>query len=172
MRKWIPATIILAGLMTMTCQAEWVTAKEGLRVRKDMTTESEVVDVLPFATEVTGTLKDGWLHIEDGYVKAEYLADRDPLSDYEYMGEWLTTAYTHTGACCFDGSYPTAGYTVACNSLEIGSELYIEGVGFRTVCDRGPSSMPSQWCDVFVDTYEQAVAFGEQYHKVWVTKRP
>ena len=168
----VTAVVILAGLMAIPCQAEYVTAREGLRLRKDMSLESEVVDVLPFATKVEGAIKDGWLKTKDGYCKSEFLSSENPLDEYEYYGEFLTTAYTHSGNCCADGTYPEAGFTIACNSLALGCELFIEGVGFRTVCDRGPSSMPSQWCDVFVDTYEQAVAFGEQYHKVWIIEKP
>lgn len=165
-------SIVLTGILAMNVPAEFVTAKEGLRLRSAPNTGSEVLDVLPFATEVQGKLKKGWLKTEDGYLSAEYLSDTNPLDAYEDLGTWLMTAYTHTGLACANGEYPEVNYTVACNSLPLGTELYIEGIGFRTVEDRGPSNMPSAWLDVFMDGYSECVSFGEQYHRVWQIKKP
>ena len=170
--KSIVVALSVALTIAMPTHAEYVTAKSGLRVRAAPSLDAEVVGVLPFATEVSGVAKDGWLETEDGYLSAEYLSDDDPLKDWSYMGSWLTTAYTHTGSVCANGAYPTSGYTVACNSLPIGTELYIKGVGFRTVEDRGPSYMPYEWIDVFMDGYGACVVYGEQYHEVWVIKNP
>lgn len=171
MRRII-TTIALTAIVSLTAHGEYVTPPEGLRLRKSPSLDAEVIEVLPFGTEVTGTIKEGWMKTKVGYLKAEHLSESDPLEQYEHCGSWLLTAYTHTGLCCADGTYPEAGYTVACNSLPMGTELYIEGIGFRTVCDRGPSSMPDEWCDIFMDSHEECVAFGEQHHEVWITKMP
>lgn len=128
--------------------------------------------VIPFGEEVEGTVTDGWMKTEDGFVSAEFLSETDPLAEAQYLGSFLVTAYTHSGFCCADGSYPEAGYTIACNSLEMGTKVFISGIGLRTVCDRGPSSMPDAWLDLFVDGYEEAVVFGEQRHDVWIIKTP
>lgn len=167
MARMILITISVIA-MTLTASGEYVTAESGLRVRETPSLDAPVVRVIGFGEEVSGTTRSGWLKLEDGYVSCEYLSDEDPLSEWKYMGTWMLTAYTHTGNCCFDGSYPEAGYTVACNSLPIGTVVYISGIGTRTVCDRGPQSMPGEWLDLFVDSYGEAVSFGVQNHDVWV----
>ena len=163
---------ITITMMTTPTTGEYVTARGGLRIRAEPSIWSEELGVLPFAEEVHGTVTAGWLKTEDGYLKTDYLSEDNPLDEYTAMGSWLTTAYTHTGCNTASGAYPTAGYTVACNSLPIGTELYISGVGFRTVQDRGPVSMPGEWLDIFMDGYSECVVFGEQYHEVWVKKTP
>lgn len=162
--------LTMAGLMTTYAGAEYVTAPEGLRVRSEPNTESKILRVLSFAEEVSGTVKDGWMKIEEGYVKAEYLSEENPMDDFEYAGSWLTTAYTHTGYACANGQYPQAGYTIATNSLSMGTEVYISGIGFRTVCDRGPGSMPDAWLDIFMDGYGECVQYGAQYRDVFIVK--
>lgn len=146
----------------------FVVALSGLCVRAQPSTEAPVVAVEPFATQVEGIVEDGWLMSEDGYMKAEWLSEDDPLAEYTYLGDYLTTAYTHTGSCCADGSYPEAGYSVATNVLPFGTTLYISGVGMRTVTDRGPRSMPDEWLDIFMDGYSECVSYGMQTRGVWV----
>jgi len=149
-----------------------VNSHDGLRVRAEPNIESEVLKVLPFGEEVHGVVKGDWMLTADGYVKAEYLSEEDPLSAYEYVGCWLTTAYAPTGCACANGEYPESGYTIACNSLDFGTEVFIQGIGFRMVEDRGPTSMPSEWLDIFMDTEGECIAYGEQMHDVWITKMP
>ena len=172
MKAKLIASIALIGILASNVSAEYVTAPEGLRLRSAPSIEAEVLDVLPFATEVDGKVEDGWLKTEAGYLSMEYLSKENPLDEYEALGSWLTTAYTHTGLNCANGEYPEVNYTVACNSLPIGTELYIEGIGFRTVEDRGPSNMPDAWLDIFMDGYQECVSHGEQYHRVWQIKKP
>jgi len=146
----------------------YVIALSGLCLRAEPSTEAPVISITPYATKVMGTVEDGWLQTEDGYLSADWLDSDDPLNEHTYLGTWLTTAYTHSGNACFNGEYPEPDYTIATNSLPIGTEVYIENLGYRVVQDRGPSSMPDAWLDVFVDTYSEAVSYGEQHHGVWV----
>ena len=165
-------TLIAIALLTMTITAsgEYVTAENGLRLREEPSTEARILEVIPYATEVSGEIKDGWMQTSDGYLKAEFLSDEDPLSEWTHAGSWLTTAYTHSGFNCADGSYPQAGYTIAANSLPIGTTVYISGVGQRTVCDRGPSSMPDEWLDIFMDEYDECVEWGMRNCEIWIVK--
>lgn len=172
-------SILIVGLLTVmvllmgiVAKAEFVVAESGLRVRKEPNLDAEVIKVVPFGEQVEGPIINGWMETEDGYLSAEFLSETDPLAEAQFLGPFLLTAYTHSGFCCADGSYPEAGYTIACNSLPMGTRVFISGIGFRTVCDRGPASMPDAWLDLFVDGYSEAVAFGEQRHDVWITKTP
>ena len=55
--------------------------------------------------------------------------DQDPKSDlgnYAFHGHFVLTAYEWTGAPCANGAFPTVGYTVACNSLPLGTRVYVD----------------------------------------------
>ena len=78
-----------------------------------------------------------------------------------YLGTYTITGYTWTGDPCANGNYPTVGYTVACNSLPLGTVVYIEGIGTRVVEDRvGRSGLI---VDVFVDSTSDAYAITGTY---------
>ena len=63
----------------------------------------------------------------------EEIAEESPEEELEYLGTFEMTAYEWTGNPCANGNYPQVGYTVACNSLPLGTTVYIEGVGYRVV---------------------------------------
>ena len=85
-----------------------------------------------------------------------------------YLGNWHITAYAATGNPCANGNYPSTGYTIACNSLDFGTQVYIEGVGVRIVEDRGPGWLGSEWCDLYLGDYSLCVAWGSQYRDVYL----
>lgn len=78
-----------------------------------------------------------------------------------YLGTYTITGYTWTGQTCANGNYPTVGYTVACNSLELGTVIYIEGIGTRVVEDRVGRS--GKIVDVFVDSDTTAYSITGSY---------
>lgn len=166
------AVMAVATLMAIPVKGEWVNARSGLNVRSTPSTDAEIVAVLPFATEVTGTAKDGWMQIEGGYVSTEFLQDADPLADAEYLGTFHLTAYPSTGYQTASGKWPEVNVTVAHNSLPFGTELYIKGHGIWTVEDRGPASMGTEWCDLYLGDYNACVLFGSRYADVWILKKP
>lgn len=169
MRVLVLSTLI-ASFTAFSVAGELVTitAPNGVYMRQTPSTDSKALDLLDYG-QVVAVVDDeplnGWWRIEgDGYVKAEHTAR------LEYLGEWRVTAYAETGYCCANGAYPTVGYTIACNSLEFGTEVYIEGVGFRTVEDRGPAWLGDAWCDLYLGVYEDCVAWGDQTRKAWRVK--
>ena len=105
-----------------------------------------------------------------GYVDGTHAQKTDPFEEMELLGEWRVTAYAETGYCCANGSYPQTGYTIACNSLPFGTEVFIEDVGFRTVEDRGPAYLGDAWLDLYLGEYDACVQWGDQYRKVWKIK--
>ena len=88
----------------------------------------------------------------------------------ELLGTWRVTAYAWTGNPCANGNYPTTGYTVACNSLPFGTQIYIEDIGIRVVEDRGPAWLGSEWCDLYLGDYNSCVQWGNQYRRVYRVK--
>ena len=99
---------------------------------------------------------------EGEYVE-EYVEEQTGLT---YLGTYKITAYEWTGNPCANGNYPTEGYTVACNSLSLGTQVYIEGIGYRTVEDRGGGG--SDWIDLYLGDVSACYQFGVQYLDVYL----
>ena len=146
--------------------ALFVIALSGLCVRAQPSTEAPVVAIEPFATQVEGIVEDGWLEAENGYMKAEWLSEDDPRG--ESLGEWRITAYYETGCATASGKYPEVNVTAAHNSLPFGTQIYVEGLGVWEVQDRGPASMGTEWCDLYLGDYSTCVQFGETFREVWL----
>lgn len=162
----INKVLIAVVLMATPCAADYVNAESGLCVRAEPTTESEILDILPFGTEVDGG-EGEWIPFEGGYIASEWICEDNPM---EYIGTWLTTAYGATGSPCANGQYPEVGVTIAHNTLPMGTKLYIEDVGVRIVEDRGPTWLGSEWCDIYLGETGACIQYGEQMHKVYLVK--
>lgn len=163
--------LLIALLTAMPVRAEYVTAPSGLRVRERPTTDSKTLEILPFGTEIAIVDDEpikGWVRIKNGYLSREWVSSDNPKDGTSYLGNWKTTAYTWTGYRCADGSWPQSGYSAACNSLPFGSVVYVSGVGKLTITDRGPSSMPGEWLDIYMDSYTDCVNYGVQYRDVYL----
>ena len=100
----------------------------------------------------------------------EYYEESQIEESYEpglsYLGTYEITAYEWTGNPCANGCYPTEGYTVACNDLPLGTEVYIEGVGYRVVEDTGGGG--SGWMDLYLGDVSSCYAWGRQYREVYL----
>lgn len=83
-----------------------------------------------------------------------------------YIGDYRVTAYEWTGNPCANGNYPSEGYTVACNDLPFGTEVYIDGVGWRVVEDRGGGG--EGWMDLYLGDVSACYEWGVQYRSVYV----
>ncbi len=83
-----------------------------------------------------------------------------------YLGVYELTAYEWTGEVCADGNYPSCGYTVGCNSLPLGTMIYIEGYGTYVVEDRG--GMPDNVIDIYMEDYDTCIEFGRRTADVYL----
>ena len=145
----------------------YVNSECGLYVREDPDIESEEIRIIPFGTEVQGKEQDGWIQLEDGFIFSKYVQKEPPM---ELLGDWRVTAYASTGYRCANGEYPETGYTIAHNSLPFGTKVYIEDVGVRTVEDRGPEWLGSEWCDLYLGDTQSCIQWGDQTKTVWLVK--
>lgn len=84
------------------------------------------------------------------------------------LGTYEITAYEWTGNPCANGCYPTEGYTVACNDLPFGTTVYIDGVGYRVVEDRGGGGYG--WIDIYLGDVSSCYEWGRQYREVWIVE--
>lgn len=175
------AAIIIVGTVTalmmifmcdMITKSEYVNAPSGLRVRRRPSIQAEILEILPFGTEIQGTEKNGWIRLigRSGYVSAEYVQEDDPHNGMTYLGEWRITAYAYTGSPCANGNFPTTGYTVACNALPFGTQVFIDGVGVRTVEDTDGGRMGNEWIDLYLGSVSECIQWGDQTRKVWVVE--
>lgn len=158
---------------------EYVNSNNGLRLRADASIEAEILTVLPYGKKIKILKRNQgeeseWVKVKvdgvKGYVHSDYIQSEDPLDGMEHLGKWIVTAYSYTGNPCANGNMPSEGYTIACNSLPFGTKVYISGVGFRVVEDRGPSWMGYEWCDLYLGSYSDCVIWGAQSKNVWIVK--
>ncbi|AXF52305.1 MAG: 3D containing protein [Caudoviricetes sp.] len=93
----------------------------------------------------------------------------------EYLGNYGLTAYCSCASCCgswggtttASGTTPTAGRTVACNTLPFGTKLLINGHVY-TVEDTG--GMAGNVIDIYMDSHDAALTFGRQQSDVYIVK--
>lgn len=100
----------------------------------------------------------------------EEIAEESPEEELEYLGTFDMTAYEWTGSTCANGNYPTVGYTVACNSLPLGTTVYIEGVGYRVVEDRGAEWHGSNWMDLYLGDVDSCYEWGVRSVEVYIVR--
>lgn len=107
-------------------------------------------------------------------VEEEYYKEEVYEETYEqgmtYLGAYDLTAYCWTGYPCANGNYPSEGYTVACNSLPLGTVLYIDGIGYRTVEDRGADWHSDFWIDLYLGDEASCWEWGVRTRDVWIVE--
>jgi len=109
--------------------------------------------------------------IEDYKFQAETSLDRVAKNSQNaekgnFIGNYQLTAYIATGNRCASGVYPQVNHTVACNSIPLGTRIYIEGYGEFVVEDTG--GMAGNVIDIFVSDYGSAIQFGRRTANVYI----
>lgn len=100
----------------------------------------------------------------------EEVQAEDPEEEMTFLGYYDMTAYEWTGNPCANGNYPEVGYTVACNSLPLGTTVYIEGVGYRVVEDRGADWHGDNWLDLYMGDEAACIEWGVREIEVYIVK--
>lgn len=111
------------------------------------------------------------LETEVQELKVEIEEIEETTEDSRYalpLGHYTLTAYEWTGNTCANGEYPSKGYTIACNSLPIGTRVWIEGYGEFVVEDRG--GMADNVIDIYLGDYDECIEFGVQEADVYLIK--
>ena len=128
------------------------------------TTEEEVVEV----EEVSTTE----VYYEPTTAAATSEAPPAEVDGMTYLGTYSLTAYCACANCCgksdgitASGTQATAGRTVACNSLPMGTVISINGHQY-VVEDTG--GMGGNVIDIFFDNHEEALNFGRQSADVYL----
>lgn len=169
------ALLIILVVLEFTVFSEDVVVKKPLtRTIKPISKVEEsnevasVVDIVPVeetTTEIITTEEATTTEVEEVY-EYEEIVEEEPSSNY--LGYYTLTAYEWTGNPCANGNYPTEGYTVACNSLPLGTRIYIEGYGEYTVEDRG--DMSDNIIDIYLGDYDTCIQFGVRGANVYIVE--
>lgn len=105
-------------------------------------------------------------------------ARREPeATELISLGAYTITAYCSCEKCCgkwsaynltASGTTPAEGRTVAADwsVLSAGTEVYIDGVGWRTVEDTG-SGVNGQRLDLYFSDHQRALEWGVREVEVW-----
>ena len=108
------------------------------------------------------------------------------LPQLKQTGTFVVTAYCSCSICCgkygihrpivkgrsavvtASGNFANEGITIAADPkvLPIGSHVFIEGIGLRTVQDVG-GSIRGKRIDVYFNSHAKAVQFGKRKLNVW-----
>lgn len=100
--------------------------------------------------------------------EARKKAEEERLANKKFWANAEMTAYEWTGQKCANGRYPEVGRTVACNSLPLGTHVWIDGIGERIVEDRGASWHSADWMDLYLGDVSACNAFGVQRRAVYI----
>lgn len=139
---------------------------------------SDVIKNLSFNTQVhvTEYYKDiNWYYSPDlnGYISGEFLSDTEQKG--EFIGKKKITFYCPCATCNPGNPGRSAlskplvvGQSSAMGrSYPLGSLIYIEGIGFRIVDDRG---VPNSTVDVCVASHAEAYDLGIMYCNVYLVR--
>lgn len=96
------------------------------------------------------------------------VSDAPSSGGMTYLGTYFVTGYDICVECCGNtngitasGAVASVGCTVASNDFPFGTVLYIEGIGYRTVEDRG--GMSSGVLDVLCNNHDECYAITGSY---------
>ena len=191
-KRYFIVAIALAVIASSTCafSTSWCnkTLKELKATNSEMVTiQNELQNELDLTKENLQTEKeknDG-LSKELGSMKYELDAVNATINDlkseeYElvYLGNFKLTAYCaelYPHICgegkgiTASGTTATPGRTIGVNPSVIpyGTEVYIEGIGWRIAEDTG-GGIGTNHIDILIDTHENALASGVNSGGVWI----
>ena len=176
MRKIINLLIIVM-IASVAVQADdypiWYRVTSPANVRLGAGAEFDSFYTLTPREEVPGKEPEGgWVEINcygfRGFIPSECVSKKESMT---YLGYYYITGYDGCKDCSPNGitasqTRPVVGRTVAIAGLPFGTHIYIEGIGYRTVEDRG---VGAGVVDVFVGSHSEAYAL-TSHRKVYIVK--
>lgn len=144
-----------------------ISSTEIITTEEVTTTEEEIVEV-----EVVEEITTTETYYEPTTVEATTEMPSTEIDGMTYLGRYSLTAYCSCANCCgksdgitASGTQATAGRTVACNSLPMGTVISINGHQY-VVEDTG--GMGGNVIDIFFNSHEEALNFGRQSADVYL----
>ena len=135
-------------------------------------TDASSIEIVTTEEEVTEEISTTTFYYEPAIAVIATEALPVEVDGMTYLGTYSLTAYCSCVNCCgksdgitASGTQATAGRTVACNSLPIGTVISINGNQY-VVEDTG--GMGGNVIDIFCDSHEEALNFGRQSADVYL----
>lgn len=155
MTTWILAVLLAVNIMISGC------------IVRELRQVEEAVSSLP---------EDRHMTLLCTYPKVDKQQEEQTLT---YIGTFRATAYCGcrkcngkwTGYGTASGTDLVEGRTIASDwdVLPAGTEVYIDGIGWRTAEDTG-SGIDGNRLDIYFDSHDAALAFGVQDVDVWMAE--
>ena len=164
LKTLIQTVIVIVILFTLVSPILITYAKNTSEINEEVITVEET-------KEEDLILTAGIANVLDKEI--EYERKRDITINLNSIGEYKLTAYCNCEKCCgkwsefnrtASGTTPQQGRTVACNSLDFGTKIVINGKIY-IVEDTG--NMTNNVIDIYFNSHEAALNFGVQYAKVY-----
>ena len=167
-----------------TISTMYINSDNGLNVRAEATTDSEVADTLQYAekVEVYDDMVNGFYELTDGngYISSSYVSDKEPEPLGTDLGEFKITAYCNCVICCSkwagmgitaSGAKLQAGTTVAVDPrvIPLGSHIIINGHEY--IAQDTGSAVKGKVIDIYMGTHAEAKAFGCQHMDVQIIRK-
>ena len=169
--KTLIQTVIVIVILFILVSPMFITYAKNISVKEEkIITVEEIINENEKEKEKDLVLTAGAANVLEKDIPYDKIPKRN--ISLINIGEYRLTAYCGCEKCCgqwskynltASGTTPQQGRTVACNSLEFGTELVINGNKY-VVEDRG--GMKGNTIDIYFNSHEAALAFGVQYAKV------
>lgn len=164
---------------TSSAAPEWDTLPYGAMVlaSSEVVNDYCLIIYTKGTTDYSGYVDVNYLTSEE--ITAEMIAQKQASlaqsapagGNLTYLGNYYITGYDTCSRCCgksdgitASGRRATVGRTVAMSGLSFGTQIYIEGIGYRVVEDRGVSGGR---VDVLCSNHSQCYAI-TGYYKVYI----
>lgn len=159
--------LIISGLQVKAMQAEI----DELRYQNNrQAAQLKDKDIEINMQEITISIQDKVIN--------ERIKEKVGLSNKNYAGEFEITYYCPCTSCCGKTDGITASGTLAQEGITVaadwdilfpGTKIYISGIGYRTVEDKG-GAIVGQFLDVFVNSHTEALELGRHKADVWIVE--
>jgi 3D (Asp-Asp-Asp) domain-containing protein len=173
---WVPWIVMVFMVIAVVIQVGRTDRAETGRMEKakDLMVAEKQAEIL---TGQLAALESDYEQLEMKYNTNELLHEAEiekittgEMPFAESIGEYEVTYYVG-GYRTSSGTIPTAGRTVAADTdiLPYGTEIYIEGIGWRVVEDTG-SAIKGGILDVYVDSLADIPAAGRHPAEVFLKR--
>jgi len=187
MKKLLAILIVFILLLGLTAHAEndgyvdYTVTASALNVRAYGSLEAQIIGKLYRGNTIKGdNLGNEWVNISyngtSAYVSRQWLTPSSASTgggQLVYLGTYYATGYDicydcnkNTHGITASGVPATVGRTVAMQGVAFGTQVYIEGIGYRVVEDRGcRAGIIDILCSNHAECYKITA-----YRKVYIVK--
>ena len=180
LRTCIQTVIVIVVLFLLASPVLMTYAKNFFAENENIITIEEEIkydcEDLLFTAGVGDILNENTALIKTINPQERVIVETKEVEELVNLGEYKITAYCGCSKCCgkwsefnltASGTTPVQGRTIACNSLEFGTEIVIDGDHY-IVEDTG--NMNNNVIDIYFNSHEEALNFGVKYAEIFLVQ--